>query len=703
MQNFWLSLPGLPQEIIIDLTDLLQYPLNGYQSFGLFCWHGYNTNPKLIELQISIGNNQTKEFQSLGLYELELKNGIQIIPIKYNDEIKNSRNIKYIKIIIKENFGGEWTYINQIMLFDKDYKEINNALKDSIISFSKSAFIDNNEDDAIDFDNYEVSNKKDSLDSRNNIQGKGEIANEKNIQNNLLDNINNNIEKIGFEKNYVKKKLVTENKFQKDNKISKIEKLLKQNILENESNDGESISYYNTSNNMLYKNKTNNNLFDLSENKIFKNAFNKTPNRYITNQKETDNNNNKNISKRDKISTQNIDNINKHNNINKELAHLDSKDYDNILKTQLEDMENQIDLLNKMNIAENKDCYLKQKNSYVIKTYNLEKKEIQNLSNKNINESRNDLNILFNKKILNKTAFNNLYHKNNNILEKNNNTINYKEKKTNIFKEDKNDNNNNNNYRKKNTYFNTPQSNRNYYNIFERSKYNLNDLSSNNTIDINKRLDILEKNVFEIRKELYTITQVISVLISGDYIKNIIKENIKIINDEHKKEKKIIINYNNNDSNNQSFYNEILNEENNTKQYDNEINKIIEKSLNKLTEEIKIDIFDKYLYPSLNRIELKMEKSINEINNKINNIIKDNNFNESENIIYMHNIDENRRNKFSEIQSNSDLFNKNSAKLRDEKYEEINRLGEKLYEKLLEKEKKLKLLKKETAKFLEDN
>ena len=105
----------------------------------------------------------------------------------------------------------------------------------------------------------------------------------------------------------------------------------------------------------------------------------------------------------------------------------------------------------------------------------------------------------------------------------------------------------------------------------------------------------------------------------------------------------------------------------------------------------------------MNRIELKMEKSINEINNKINNIIKDNNFNESENIIYMHNIDENRRNKFSEIQSNSDLFNKNSAKLRDEKYEEINRLGEKLYEKLLEKEKKLKLLKKETAKFLEDN
>jgi hypothetical protein len=43
-----------------------------------------------------------------------------------------------------------------------------------------------------------------------------------------------------------------------------------------------------------------------------------------------------------------------------------------------------------------------------------------------------------------------------------------------------------------------------------------------------------------------------------------------------------------------------------------------------------------------------------------------------------------------------------SSKLRNEKYEEINKLGEKLYQKLLEKEKKLKLLKKETSKFLED-
>ena len=38
--------------------------------------------------------------------------------------------------------------------------------------------------------------------------------------------------------------------------------------------------------------------------------------------------------------------------------------------------------------------------------------------------------------------------------------------------------------------------------------------------------------------------------------------------------------------------------------------------------------------------------------------------------------------------------------LQRKKYEEINRLGEKLYDKLMEKEKKLKLLKQETTKLL---
>ena len=99
---------------------MIKYPENIYKSFGIFCWHGYNSNPKVIELLINEENDMNKEYQSLGLFHLELKSGLQIFPIKYTKNCPNNKNIKYLKIIIKENFGEKWTYINQIMLYDKD-------------------------------------------------------------------------------------------------------------------------------------------------------------------------------------------------------------------------------------------------------------------------------------------------------------------------------------------------------------------------------------------------------------------------------------------------------------------------------------------------------------------------------------------------------------------------------------------------------
>ena len=69
---------------------------------------------------------------------MELKSGKQIFPLNYNNIkdsnlIKNIKNIKYIKIVIKENYGGDRTYINQIMLYDKSCKEVNQFfLKESL-------------------------------------------------------------------------------------------------------------------------------------------------------------------------------------------------------------------------------------------------------------------------------------------------------------------------------------------------------------------------------------------------------------------------------------------------------------------------------------------------------------------------------------------------------------------------------------------
>ena len=103
----------------------------------------------------------------------------------------------------------------------------------------------------------------------------------------------------------------------------------------------------------------------------------------------------------------------------------------------------------------------------------------------------------------------------------------------------------------------------------------------------------------------------------------------------------------------------------------------------------------------MNQIEFKMKKNLEEINNKIDEMTKYNNFNQSNNNIKYIKDENNFSNKFSGIQSNNNI-SKTSSMLRNEKYEEINKLGERLYQKLLEKEKKLKLLKKETSKFLND-
>ena len=119
----------MPQTIIIDVSQLNIYPKNGFNTFGIYCWHAYNTNPKLIELLISDNystNNKNSNFNSLGIFELEMRDGIQLFPIDYNvlDDTSIKNKIKAFKIIIKSTYGGNKTYINQIMFYENTAKEI---------------------------------------------------------------------------------------------------------------------------------------------------------------------------------------------------------------------------------------------------------------------------------------------------------------------------------------------------------------------------------------------------------------------------------------------------------------------------------------------------------------------------------------------------------------------------------------------------
>ena len=56
-KTLWLSTEELPQEIIINLKrDLFKEMPKKISAIGIYCWHAYPTNPKLIEILISKNN-----------------------------------------------------------------------------------------------------------------------------------------------------------------------------------------------------------------------------------------------------------------------------------------------------------------------------------------------------------------------------------------------------------------------------------------------------------------------------------------------------------------------------------------------------------------------------------------------------------------------------------------------------------------------
>ena len=119
-KTLWLSTEELPQEITINIKkDLFKEIPKKISALGIYCWHAYPTNPKLIEIQIS--KNKGMSFISLGNFDLCLKPGKQLLQFDYetNPALKKENiNDIIIKLIIKETFGDKRTYINNIYLYD---------------------------------------------------------------------------------------------------------------------------------------------------------------------------------------------------------------------------------------------------------------------------------------------------------------------------------------------------------------------------------------------------------------------------------------------------------------------------------------------------------------------------------------------------------------------------------------------------------
>ena len=377
----------------------------------------------------------------------------------------------------------------------------------------------------------------------------------------------------------------------------------------------------------------------------------------------------------------------RNNNININCDIKNSKAYET-LEMQLQDMEQHL-----QNMALNRDISSNSSNNYISKT-NRE-----------------------NKLDSNKYFHNDIHINNNYIDKKTKNQSMISNGSSYINDEQKNVNTNMTN----NIYNN---SNNNYFN-----KYNSQNLNVNNeeeTIEINRRIDNLEKNLLEINEELNNISSNIKSFLNKDNFLYNFKDSIKQICYDFFTER---VNMDNNEqikneneneyrenSQNSGEYSEEKNNPNDNNKIEEEINKKIDEKLEYLFDNLQNQIFEKYLQPSINEIEKSMKKNIEDIKEKVDSInytnnnskqLKNNYYNNSNiidddnNDIYNGSLEFKTKNE-EENNSKDDFYQKSTSKMKKEHYEKISRLGEQLYGKLLEKEKKLKLLKQETMKNMEN-
>jgi hypothetical protein len=322
---------------------------------------------------------------------------------------------------------------------------------------------------------------------------------------------------------------------------------------------------------------------------------------------------------------------------------------------------------------------------------------LPNNNNENILKSQRTQSYIANNQDINFNTKNKKQINNNSVIS---NATSYMNEDKNNINNIYNNTNNNNNYFTNYKNNNDSQYGNTYYRDRDESK------------EINERIDNLEKNIYEIKNEINNISSGIKLFLDKDYFLYNFKDSIKQIcydffsekiNNENINQTRNENNENEEQDNSQdnSEFSESKNLQNNNNinekgEIEEKINKKIDEKLDYLCNNLKNQIFEKYLQPSINEIESSMKQNIEDIKKKVDtlNYSNENNTND---------INTNNTNEYingedmvySNYEGSIDKKNKQRKK-----YEEINRLGEKLYDKLMEKEKKLKLLKQETTKLL---
>ena len=713
-KSIWLSEKSVPQTIIINLSRMIKSPCNYFKYFGIYCWHAYSTNPKTIQISFSENNNK---YFLIGEFELNMTPSPQFFQIDNITIKKNIKKIKYLKLIIKETFGGNRTYINQIFLYD-DTIDINH--------------------------NYSISNYEENLEESDDEDNKiiKPITPSKEVKKYYNTNPKNSM-KESFKKRSKKNSDLLNDEL-KEKKLKKIEKILKSKIL--------------------------NNITDKKEKEIIKNEKEEqiNINKYITpeNEKEEEENlNYQHINLNDYLSDENskIQSISSHprnkiysvtnlmsgnqtesedpfktNNIN---SHSNSNHSTNQNKRTLTPIpksskpyfkspifNDDISISNR-NKNDKKICFSKNENNDYKRLEDQLKQMEEQLKllepnydmGKNLSHSKS-FSFLPNESNRILSPANNPFinQNNNNIInQNNNNTINHNTINTINHK------NNNINFTNENNQFNSISLQKGELLIPNNENIeNLNSLNTNGGIVNEDRIKVLENKmnnieneIVEMKTQFNKLSNDIQILISKKESNNINNNNqiIQIVLNECEKLINLKLNDFNYQLNNQ--YPQSMNRtskeyylNNNNMNYNSisldsdlnslelRLNKKIDEKLNMLANNIQSQINDNLLRPSIRSIEKAMKNNMEEIKDKLiqlnMNTNNNNNFNQSEGTSF---VDSYRVSK-SLFTSQND--NKSSSVKRNDKFEEINKIGEKLYDKLVEKEKKLQEFKNETTNYL---
>ena len=165
----WLSNETFPQEIVFKLSNMKQKPLI-IRGFGIYCSKSISFNPKIIEVLYLHKNKQ--KYISLGNFKLSLSVGTQILT---TEEIL-FKDIDKIKFIIKEAYGGNKTYINNIYLYE--------YLPTNEFSMSyQNEYLDLDDENNINSNIHNISNKLNIRDLNvNDINNISEVININNIK-----------------------------------------------------------------------------------------------------------------------------------------------------------------------------------------------------------------------------------------------------------------------------------------------------------------------------------------------------------------------------------------------------------------------------------------------------------------------------------------------------------------------------------------